>query len=358
LDYVAGSDALVDAAWALGIGSLVATAAMFAALFALHWTQAGFFARRRRRAEQWRMRLLDAVSGDATIVAADVPRRERRAFLQAWTGLRNVLRGDCTLTLDRLLVSTGLDAVCRYWLRLPRPVERRVLAAVALGHFGAPDDWPRLLPLLHARQTWLAVTAMTGLMRIDAARATGAVLARLGQMPGWPRDIVRAAFHAAGPDAVTAPLLAWLPTASPEALAHWLPLLDTAEAGAAQAALVPLLDAQLSMEPLAAVLRLVDTPHALPAVRALARHPEWEVRTQVANALGRIGEDEDRERLRELLGDPYWWVRQRAAQSLARLPGADPATLQAMLGGLTDRYAEAALREAVAERWLPSVAQA
>ena len=50
-----------------------------------------------------------------------------------------------------------------------------------------------------------------------------------------------------------------------------------------------------------------------------------------------------------LLGDPSWWVRQAAADSLATLPNATPERLQGLLERVEDRYGQDALRRAIAE---------
>ena len=50
-----------------------------------------------------------------------------------------------------------------------------------------------------------------------------------------------------------------------------------------------------------------------------------------------------------LLGDPSWWVRQAAADSLATLPGATAERLQTLFRQVHDRYGQDALRRAMAE---------
>jgi hypothetical protein len=73
-------------------------------------------------------------------------------------------------------------------------------------------------------------------------------------------------------------------------------------------------------EVLAACLRLLKSAEDLPVVRACLSHEDSCVRVQAAAALGRIGEDDDEDRLVPLLSDREWWVRYRAAQALSRLP--------------------------------------
>jgi HEAT repeat protein len=72
----------------------------------------------------------------------------------------------------------------------------------------------------------------------------------------------------------------------------------------------------------------------------LADHPDWQVRTQVAITLGRIGEAQDLDLLLSLLMDPLWWVRYRAAQSLASWHFLERAHLSQRIAALPDRYAQ------------------
>lgn len=353
MDYAAASDALVAAAWRVGAVCAALTVTMVVALFLVRWRLVVREGRGRRLAERWRSRLLDAMTGDATLAPADVPRSEREAAIEAWIRLQHAIRGESQETLNRVLVESGLDVVCRRWLRMPRPVKRRLLAALALGRLGAGEDWARFSPLLDAGQSWLAIAALRGAMRIDPRRAAPRVLERLSSRPPWPRDVVRATFREAGREAVTAPLLAWIASAPAGAVAHWLPLLDTATPDAAQAALAPLLRDDAPLDLLAAAIRQADSATLLPELRALANHPAWEIRTQVASAFGRFGGIDEHPLLVRLLGDERWWVRHRAAHALIALGGRAGENLPTLLDALADDRARDALRDAAAESWLP-----
>ena len=353
MDYAAASDALVAAAWRVGVVCTALTMAMVVTMFFVRWRLVAREDYRRRLAERWRSRLLDAMTGRATLAPADVPRREREAVLETWIRLQYAIRGESRDALDRVLVDAGLDLVCRRWLRRPRPAKRRLLAALALGRLGASEDWGRFSPLLDTSPSWLAIAALRGMMRIDPRRAAPLVLERLSSRPPWPRDMVRATFREAGQEAVTVPLLAWIAGAPAGAVAHWLPLLDTAAPDAAQAALAPLLRHDVPLDLVAAAIRQADTSVLLPEIRALAGHSAWEVRTQVAAALGRVGTADEYPTLGRLLGDEHWWVRHRAAQALIALGGPTAESLPSLFGALADDRARDALRDAAAECWLP-----
>lgn len=79
------------------------------------------------------------------------------------------------------------------------------------------------------------------------------------------------------------------------------------------------------------------------------KHENWEIRVQASNALGRIGDSTQVPALAELLGDPEWWVRYRAAQAIADLTG-DAKMLSYIHDAQSDRYAREMLTQVIAER--------
>ena len=68
-----------------------------------------------------------------------------------------------------------------------------------------------------------------------------------------------------------------------------------------------------------------------------------------ARALGRIGNTSDQALLLDLVEDRNWWVRYRAAQALASLPGLSRGDLAAMRARTSDRFAADMLDQVLAE---------
>ena len=91
-------------------------------------------------------------------------------------------------------------------------------------------------------------------------------------------------------------------------------------------------------------------PRDVDLARRYATHPPWTARVSAAKALGRIGTSEDRKQLIDMLGDPNWWVRYRAAHSLAGLPFVAREELRKIRAELTDRFAGHALDQVMAEK--------
>ncbi|MGB3935795.1 MAG: HEAT repeat domain-containing protein, partial [Burkholderiales bacterium] len=99
----------------------------------------------------------------------------------------------------------------------------------------------------------------------------------------------------------------------------------------------------------AAALDALWHPEDADLARARLQHARWQVRLAAVKALGRFGTAADRSALERMLGDPSWWVRYRAAQALARLPGMDRAALGALRAAQQDPFAADVLGQVLSE---------
>ena len=84
---------------------------------------------------------------------------------------------------------------------------------------------------------------------------------------------------------------------------------------------------------------------AYPQLLASANDPRWEMRAVVATALGAFGTQERETTLIKLLCDREWWVRYRAAESLAKVADAQSILTQAEKTG--DKFALEMMRFAL-----------
>ena len=97
-------------------------------------------------------------------------------------------------------------------------------------------------------------------------------------------------------------------------------------------------------EVLATCLQLLGSSSDPDMVRGHANHPSSLVRSRVAQALGEIATEQDRPLLLQLLCDPAWCVRYRAAQALVALPFVERQELVILARTMTDRFARDMLR--------------
>jgi HEAT repeat protein len=95
-----------------------------------------------------------------------------------------------------------------------------------------------------------------------------------------------------------------------------------ADAGLQEPLLAALGDTDYNCQAWAAMgCAAMDVRAAVPQLITLLDHPQWMVRDETVAALGRLGDASVVPTLRPLLGDQADWLRQRAADALARIGG-------------------------------------
>jgi hypothetical protein len=104
---------------------------------------------------------------------------------------------------------------------------------------------------------------------------------------------------------------------------------------------------------LTACLKSVHVPPDRGLIARFARHTSWQVRTQAARALLQAARPGDEKLLVQMLADPVWWVRYRAAQSLVALPYLSNDDLWRLRWTLEDKFGVNMLDQVMAERKLP-----
>ncbi|GIZ53732.1 HEAT repeat domain-containing protein [Noviherbaspirillum aridicola] len=296
---------------------------------------------------RWRPLVTAMLAGEPPAHLPAIRRRDRLVFLKMWIHLHESLRGSATDALNQMACRLRCDETA---LRLLRRRNRahRLLGILALGHLRAAAASADLLRLSRSGDSTVSVKALWALVQIDPAFAAAETMAGLIRREDWPLPQLAGILQEA-PEACTPALVAVLRETGGEHLPRALALAETL-----RIALPPDLARDLLAHPSTEVvihaMRVAATPALLDAVRANAAHEDWRVRVQAAKVLGRIGRQEDAERLRGLLHDPQWWVRYRAAQALVALPFMNGDALRALRQDIGDRYARDMLAQVMAEK--------
>lgn len=342
------SDPYLRLAFWTGLGAVALTLGI--ALFILglrlqrHWQ-----GRREQRFQQcWRPVLMQAVAGEPSPTLPPLARRDQWRFLKLWNHIQESVRGEATQRLSAVAYRLGCQHMARRLLiygRLPQ----RLFALLTLGHMRDGTAWGLLTWQLRRPEHTSALYAARALIQIDPQRGVQTVVPHLLQRDDW--EMVRIAIllqefrEALGGE--LARTLAGVPAAR---LPRALQLAEALQLHLPPEIVQPWLQPVQRAELLTAALRLANGAALLPAVRALADHPDWRVRVQSARALGRLGEAADVAVLTRLLADPQWWVRYRAAGALTQLPFVSRDQLRGLVAGLHDRYAREAYAQVLAER--------
>jgi hypothetical protein len=352
LDFVTGSDPLLAAAVLIGGGALLLSLALLVAILLLRLRLLLRLAHARRFAERWHP-VFAACAVEVPEAAPRLAPEDGALFLQLWLRAQESLRGSAQQRLNALATQVGADRLAVQFLSSGNP-GREILALVAVGHLRLAGVWPLAEALAADAPPVVSLAAAQALLRVDSVRALGRVLALAAAREDWPVSRVAAMLRECdvndtGP-ALAAAIGAELRAAPRGAgLARLLRLLGATAAEAARPAVIEVLAHCDRPEVVAAALDTLWNPEDAGHAHARLKHADWYVRLAAVKVLGRIGVSSDRGTLLGILSDPSWWVRYRAAQALARLPGMNRDALARLRAAAQDRYAADMLGQVLSE---------
>jgi hypothetical protein len=341
-------DPLLALVFQIGLVVIACSLLMLVAVFVLRIRLLSRLRREREYDAAWQPLLAECVYGVPAVLPR-VPRTMRYHFLKLWNHYHESLDGAARANLRALALAMGLDAVARGMLR-SRDLRLRLIAVMTLGHLGDHECRDELRALVSDSSPLLSLAAARALLDIDADSTRDWLVKVMAERKDWPLARLAAMLREAGPDIMTAPLIAALQAAeNASQTVRLLRLLETAHTKPAGEAAAAIVRASAEPEVVAAGLRLLRDPRDLDLVRSCAVHPEWVVRAGAARVLGNIGQSEDRRLLAGMLGDAHWWVRYRAAKALIALPFTSLDELEKVRLSLDDRYAADMLAQVIAE---------
>jgi HEAT repeat protein len=318
--------------------------------------------RRKKFLAVWQPILVNAVYSPTS----DLPRLARRdlpEFLLLWNHLQESLLDESKDHLNQIGKALSIQHAALRLLRRGN-LRERLVAIVTLGQLRERAAWDQLLTIAEREGVLLSLVAARALVMIDPTKAVPELIPLLMTRADWPASRVANMLQIAGADLISdqianAALKAALEESEPDAngnsktatrnsarLVGYLELAHNVAALPAARAI-----AELSHDPevLAACLRLLNSAEDLPLIRECLSHEDSRVRVQAAVALGRLGEDDDEERLVPLLSDKDWWVRYRAAQALSRLPHMREPKLKTIQAAQSNPFARDILAQVMAE---------
>ena len=299
---------------------------------------------------RWRPHLLETVDAVPDQLP-EVKRAEWFVFLILWNQFHESLKGPARHRLKAVALQLKLDAAARNLLK-SNSADKRLIAVIALGHLGDKGSWKIVEDVVQSRNSLLSMAALRSLFLIDAARAVDVLLSSHGARTDWPTAQLKAIVAEADSSIVSEELVRGAGIAMPAELPRLIALMDSADATLTEGFLRALLRTSKDTEVLVACLKSRHLPNNLGLLTPLARNPGWQVRTQLARALGSMITRGEEHILIALLSDDVWWVRFRAAQSLARLPFLSNEELWRLRSMLNDRFAKDILDHVVADEKL------
>ena len=333
---------------------MVAVATMLASLLLLlmcGWVQVLKRRQARRIAQihaRWQPVFLHAMEGQRL----PLPRRTLRrstVVVQLWLRLSELIRGTAQARLAELAHELGFERTALHWLS-SRTLRRRMLAVATLGLMRSRAGIRPLARMVRDPDPVLSLLAMRSLLLIDPAAHLPHCLPDIALREDWPLIRVAAVLAELPSDIVHPLFRKALQDHRSHGVVRLVQLLQTARIEGDEPTLRRFLLLMQPADVLVVALRASRSPQLVRAVRGLIGHPDDDVRTHVAAALGRIGTRDDALRLALMLTDDSWAVRYQAAVALTRLPDLEARHLRLLLSSLMNTQATAIVNQAVAER--------
>ena len=348
--YVTDSDFVVTVAWWTGTASVALVFLLMLQILFLRWLLNRRLLRRESFVAAWQPLLMECIDEVPTLVPK-IREGDRYSFLTLWNYLHESVRDEPKERLNRLARACDMDAVA---LNLARSgnIREKLMGLATLGNLRDDTTWGETAEMAAGNDAPLSLAAARALMRIDARRAIDLLMPLIAAHKDWSLSFVAIMLKEAGPDVVSDPLARAALAAAPEYAPRLVGFLETAYANVRIPTLRRILHSTNDTETVIAVLRIWNDPEDIETVREFLRDERWQVRVQAVRALGRTGTQADEQLLIGALADPEWWVRYRAAQSLAGLPSVSGAKLARFREAQHSEYARDILAQVIAERGL------
>lgn len=346
-EYVIVSDLIITAAYYINITILVLVTALLALLIFFRVRLIHLQKRHARLTARWRPLITQMlITGENTITA--LPPSERFIFLEEWNRMFGSIKGD---NLERLVKLAHELNIHKFALRLlkKRNMRLKLFAVITLGHMRAHQAWDTLQALLQHPNTLLSLSAARALMWIDDQQAIDLILPVVQQRDDWPWSNVAHLLKQSTPANICSRLADTTLSSAVDKQPGLLRFLETCNCTQLTDVFYRVLKETDDDRVASTCLHIITDPRALPEIRKYTHSSRWHVRMHAASALGRLGNNSDRERLLQLTSDREWWVRYRAAQALLALPGMNQDKLLLIREQSSDRYSRDIISQALAE---------
>lgn len=329
----------------------VTTFILFAYTIALRVVTLVQARRRQRFLVSWRDVFIHSMLSQKAATEQTLPslsRGDHTDLLEEWNRARGIVSGSAVENLIELARRTGIPDLALKLLR-KRGVRSRILAVQTFGHLRDSAHRGEIRQLVEHENTALSITAAVALVEIDPDYGASIIVPLIEQRRDWPVNRVSILLRLAGSQRVSEPLYRAIRSAEDDGRIYLLKFARLMEPEVLDALVGDLIASSNDPGVLSAALKLFSGYEGVPRLEWLTQHETWYVRMQAAKVIGRVGQEEHLQLLESMLDDPEWWVRYRAAQSIASLPFLGPNQLRKLQKKQSDRYAVDILQQAFAE---------
>ncbi|MBT8098199.1 MAG: HEAT repeat domain-containing protein [Gammaproteobacteria bacterium] len=342
--------ATIVALWSIA-AVLVTTVILFVYTMGLRLTTVAATRRRDRFLSTWREIFASAILSPTTAENSKLPplhRHHRVDLLEEWNRACSIVTGSASANLITLAGRANIPELARALFK-KRRINSKILAVQTFGHLRDTSHKDAIRELVSNENTALSITAAMSLVQIDPDFGISVVVPMIAERRDWPKNRVSIILRIAGSGRISEPMYRAIRSANGASRTYLLQFARLIDAEILDALLDDLIRSSNDPGVINAALKLVSGYRGVPRIAALTQHDTWFIRMQAAKVLGRTGQQEHLTLLESLLDDREWWVRYRAAQSIASLPFLGPNQMRQIRQRQKDRYAVDILQQAFAE---------
>lgn len=305
----------------------------------------------------------DVSNGEAAMLSDEAkaffdsnPHLEKRDLphlLYEWNYLHESLAGDSKRGLNFLAEKLNLSGLTLRTLKSPL-LDRRLLAINTLGNLGDTGAYGAVESMMADRDPIISSWAWRALFRMDTAGTLAKHLSKIASREDWSPIFVARVLQEIEPDTRSGPLCrlveeSYSAGTKERQMSRLISYLSLALVGDYTPLVNKILIENDQTEVLIACLRLVNSDDDLTRIRELIDDDRWEIRMQVVLTLGRLGHEEDVDRLIDRLNDTDWWVRYRTASVLIAMPGMTEKRVEELTTTLPNQFARDVLLQVLTE---------
>jgi HEAT repeats len=317
-----------------------------------------FWSSKSKRKASYSTKKWKEISPDCTTNRKNNPKKvlvskELPSFLYVWNYIHESLRGNSKSSLNSLGENLNLEEKS---LKLLKSVflKNRLLAIETLGNLKSEKAIYELEKLSTHRDPVISLFAVRSLLRINFKINSAKFLPLIALREDWSPPIVADMLKQLGADEISEILVKLVDECSKQKLkdrqlSRLISYLSLAHPNDYLELINRILTETNKMEVKIACLRLVHTDEMLPTVRELLKDERWQIRMQVVLTLGRLGHEEDVERLIFSLNDLDWWVRYRSAGALITMPTVTYERVEELSKTLPNQFSRDILTHVLAE---------
>jgi HEAT repeat protein len=258
---------------------------------------------------------------------------DRRVLLRHCIRLLTTLEPEAAGRLRGALHGSALLQPEIARLRHRSPIARGDACAI-LGRLGQADAVPLLLERLRDPDAWVRGRAMSALADLRAAEQFGAMIEAIEATADWGNLLAVMALVRMGPASLSqigALLQRSSAPAMTKALLQITGRLGSAADPAAVRALANHPDPEVRVEAVRTLGSIPPDPTSVDTCLAAMDDTEWPVRALAAWSLGRLRDERVIPRLQRAMGDTAYWVRHHTAEAIAGMGEVGEQALRACL---------------------------